>query len=104
MIFMSFPTAAWLASAVRLASSLGRVPLKLKPAVTVSLPPCLPLSALSRLPLSAPEGCGHPPARQVALVALREKNQDQVGASAGIPGAHSGSESSVCAESRAPCG
>lgn len=104
MIFMSFPTAAWLMSAIRLASTLGWVPLKLKPAVTVSLPSCLPLSALLQLPVSAPEGCGHPPARQVALVALRERNQDQVGPSVGIPGAHSGSESSLCAESSAPRG
>lgn len=42
------------------------------------LPSCLPLSALLWLPISAPEGYLHPLVRQVALVSLRERNQDQV--------------------------
>jgi len=54
------------------------VPFKLKPAVTVSLPSCLPLSALLWLPVSVPEGYLHPLVRQVALVALKERNQDKV--------------------------
>lgn len=50
------------------------MPFKLKPAVTVSLPSCLPLSALLWLLISAPEVYLHPLVRQVALVALRERN------------------------------